>query len=319
MNEQRLIDCVREGRAMHAILITGPEGCGKTDLARRAAAAYCLGTEDTERLMTCPDYTEIGDLAIRVDDVRELIENTAAQSFSHGRRAYLLKNAHLMNASAQNALLKTLEEPPRDTLLILTGTEMGLLPTIRSRCAIFRLGAKPAETVAETLMRDGMAAADARLAASWADGVAGLAKKLGTEAYRTFRAEATAIFDAALFSVLPFQRMEKLLKTAVFPPPQGVDEKKYKPQADNAALLLQVFSDIARDALLKKEGSDANPLAPDAENLSRRMAENFTIPRILGIIETILEAQKCLTFRTSPVMTLDTVLVRLTQTERTTL
>jgi len=66
MNEQRLIDCVREGRSMHAILISGPEGSGKTALARRAAAAYCFGTDAPERLETCPDYYEIGDLPIRI-------------------------------------------------------------------------------------------------------------------------------------------------------------------------------------------------------------------------------------------------------------
>jgi len=318
MNEQRLIDCVREGRSMHAILISGPEGSGKTALARRAAAAYCFGTDAPERLETCPDYYEIGDLPIRVEEIRDLIENTAAQAFSHGRRAYLLKNAHRMTTQAQNALLKTLEEPPQDTLLLLTGTEMGLLPTIRSRCAIFRLGAKPAEAVSRALTAEGMDADTAHLAAAWSDGVVGLAKKLSEEAYRSFRAEAVPIFEAALFDVSPFQRTAKLLGTAVYPPPQGVNEKKYKPDADNATLLLQIFSDIARDALLLKEGG-GRLLSPDAEKLSHRMAENFTTPRILGIIATILEAQKRLAFRASPVMTLDTVLVRLTETERTTL
>lgn len=318
MNEQRLIDCVREGRAMHAILISGPEGSGRVALARRLAAVYCLGVDAPERLETCPDYTELGETGIPVDTIRDLIENTAAQSFSHGRRAYVLKHAHRMNDAAQNALLKTLEEPPEDTILLLTGTEMGLLPTIRSRCAIFRLGAKPVEEIAKNLTADGMDDRTAHLAATWSDGVIGLAERYGTEAYQTFRKEGLEILEAALFGISPFQRTAKLLGTQVFPAPPMPPNKKYKPDADNAALLLRIFSDVVRDALLMKEGGGSFA-APDAENLARRMAENFTIGRILGIIETILEAQKRLVYRTSPVLTLDTVLVRLTETERTSL
>ena len=155
---------------MHALLIAGPEGSGKTALARRAAAAYCFSSpDDTARLLHCPDYRELGDSAIGVAEVRELIENLAAQSFSHGRRACVLKNAHRMTPQAQNALLKTPEAPPADTLLLLTGAEMGLLPTIRSRCAVWRLGAKPLKAVQAALVSEGVAEADAALAAGWAE------------------------------------------------------------------------------------------------------------------------------------------------------
>ena len=56
MNEQALIDAIRGGRLMHALLIAGPEGSGKTALARRAAAAYCFSSpDDTARLLHRPD------------------------------------------------------------------------------------------------------------------------------------------------------------------------------------------------------------------------------------------------------------------------
>ena len=142
MNEERLLRCIRDGRAMHAMLIAGPEGSGRAALARKCAAVYCCGEADPARLQNCPDYIELGDAPIGVNEVRALIESTAAQSFSHGRRAYLLKNAHRMTPQAQNAILKTIEEPPSyGIFMLLTNNVDMLLPTIQSRCV--RLDVKP--------------------------------------------------------------------------------------------------------------------------------------------------------------------------------
>ena len=64
---ERLLNAIKNGRAPHAVLITGPEGSGRRELARRAAAIYCLGEDAPERLRACPNYTEIGDTAVKVD------------------------------------------------------------------------------------------------------------------------------------------------------------------------------------------------------------------------------------------------------------
>lgn len=316
MNEERLLRCIRDGRAMYAMLIAGPEGSGRAALARKCAAVYCCGEADPARLQNCPDYIELGDAPIGVNEVRALIESTAAQSFSHGRRAYLLKNAHRMTPQAQNALLKTLEEPPENTMLLLTGAEMGLLPTIRSRCAIWRLGAEPVERVQTALEQRGIAKENAYFAACWSGGVCGLAEERATEGYRTFRETAAKLLENALFARLPFQETAKRIAEPVFAEADG--QKKRKPDAENAGLLLECWADVLRDALICTEGGAA-PCSPESENLSRRIAENFTTGRILGMIESVLEAQKSLAYyRTSPAMTLDAVLVRLMNKEKDT-
>ena len=159
---------------MHALLIAGPDGSGRAALAREAAAAFLAGVLGPDGLSACPDYRELS-APYGVDDIRTMTEAMAAQSFSHGRRAFVLLDAHLMNANCQNALLKSLEEPPADTLLLLEGHEPGLLPTIRSRCAVVRLGAEPPEAVAQALAAGGVDPARAANAAAWSGGVAGLA------------------------------------------------------------------------------------------------------------------------------------------------
>ena len=130
---ERLLEAIAQGRAPHALLITGPEGSGRRELARRAAALYCFGEDAPQRLVNCPNYTETGTAAVKVDDIRALLSSAAMQGFNGGRRAFVFLNAHNMSAQIQNTLLKTLEEPHADTMLILTGNEFGLLPTIRSR------------------------------------------------------------------------------------------------------------------------------------------------------------------------------------------
>lgn len=57
--EERLLNRIAEGAAPHALLIAGPAGSGKRDLARRAAALYCFGSADTSRLAECPNYDEL--------------------------------------------------------------------------------------------------------------------------------------------------------------------------------------------------------------------------------------------------------------------
>ena len=147
MDRERLLACIREGKTMHALLIAGPAGSGRAALARAAAAAFLADALGPGGLAACPDYQELA-APYAVEQIRALTESLAAQPFGHGRRAYALLDAHGMNASCQNALLKSLEEPPEDTLLVLAGNEPGLLPTVRSRCAIVRLGAQPMETAA---------------------------------------------------------------------------------------------------------------------------------------------------------------------------
>lgn len=125
------------GRPSHAALLTGPVGVGKASAARYLAAQL-LGVA-TEGLQDYPHLRHIapaGKKSIGIEDVRQL-EHFLSLKIPGGRqvaRIAIIEDAHLMTHEAQNALLKTLEEPPADTVLILTAAhEQALLPTIRSR------------------------------------------------------------------------------------------------------------------------------------------------------------------------------------------
>jgi DNA polymerase-3 subunit delta' len=172
------------GRTHHAYLFEGPEGVGKQMAAKALAARLlCLSTEippDADACGACaacrlfasgnhPDFHLIErslhklhpDRTIRaskglflvVDVIRTfLIEPASNKPTVSSRRVFLVNEAERMNEGAQNALLKTLEEPPGQTCLILvTSSAERLLPTIRSRCQRVPFGLLPPEFVAQQL------------------------------------------------------------------------------------------------------------------------------------------------------------------------
>jgi DNA polymerase-3 subunit gamma/tau len=121
---------LEQGTTGHAYLFAGSRGTGKTSLARIFAAE--LGTSDR-------DLHEIDAASNRgVDDVRALREEVHTLPFESSHKVYIIDEVHMLTKEAFNALLKTLEEPPRHVVFILATTEQEKLPdTIISRCQSF--------------------------------------------------------------------------------------------------------------------------------------------------------------------------------------
>jgi DNA polymerase III subunit delta' len=138
------------GRLHHAYLFVGATGVGKKTIGLSLAKAihcsvatgdFCGECVDCARIQdgNHPDVRFIEPLAgkkeISIQQIRELEKELNLRSFSGNKKIVILDPATLMNLPAQNALLKTLEEPPKDSLLVLIAPNLGgLLPTVRSRC-----------------------------------------------------------------------------------------------------------------------------------------------------------------------------------------
>jgi DNA polymerase-3 subunit gamma/tau len=156
---------VASGRIAHAYLLTGPRGTGKTSLGRLIAkAANCASPVQGEPCNECDscraflegramDFIE-QDAASHnsVDDIRQLRENVILNPMSGRYKVYLLDEVHMLSQSAENALLKTLEEPPPHIIFVLATTEPHkVTATIISRCQRFDLRRIPTPAVVERL------------------------------------------------------------------------------------------------------------------------------------------------------------------------
>lgn len=154
---QPLEESLVQKRLPHALLLSGADGIGKERFARAfAARLLCHVPRDGVACGQCkscsllaagthPDLMWLTPLtdektgktakAIRVDQVRELVGFAEKSAQMGGWRVVVVTPAHLLNVQAANALLKTLEEPGRETvLMLLTSQPLSLAPTLRSRC-----------------------------------------------------------------------------------------------------------------------------------------------------------------------------------------
>ncbi len=138
-----LSKAVQNNTLPHALLFSGPFGVGKSLFAKRLAAALLQTTEQRIETETHPDFhilrPESKSGLHSIDTLRQLIDKVQSAPFESSGKVFVIFDAERMQTAPANALLKTLEEPtPDTTLILLTDRVSEILPTIRSRCSIFK-------------------------------------------------------------------------------------------------------------------------------------------------------------------------------------
>ena len=200
-----LQEAVAKNKIGHAYLFRGIDGVGKKRAALTLAAYLnCQTPEEGDACGHCPscrkyissnhpDLIHIAPdgAAIKIGQVRALKHQLAFPPLEAGVRVIILEDIHTMRREAANSLLKTLEEPPPNNILILTADDSGeILPTIISRCQVIPFGPLDHEEMARVLMEENsLEKAQALTLASVAEGSLGRAKLLLEEGMLPFRQE----------------------------------------------------------------------------------------------------------------------------------
>ena len=297
LGEEQLIGRLRartkEGAVPHALLFTGEEGSGKKTLASLYAKLLLCENGGDEPCLTCASCRQVADNAhpdiYRIEPEtgkggavkpisvalirRELIDSIQIKPYKGPYKIYIVDRAEKLTTEAQNALLKTLEEPPSYAVIILLATgEEDLLETVRSRCVTMRIERVDTERIQRYLQEEGMAPDyRARPAARFAQGNVGKAAELA----------ASDTFDNCRDAVLDFfERAEHI----------GYDDIVSRAQelagsAKVRDLQLELIQILLRDILtVKAFGAEGYDLFfADRKEAVGGLAERLSYPAIAQI------------------------------------
>jgi DNA polymerase-3 subunit delta' len=299
------------GKSAHAYLFEGIEGCGKklTALAF-IEAVFCGGTEGCGHCPSCrkissgrhPDLhlVEPDGAYIKIDQIRELQRELAFRPYEATKKACIIDGAEKLNPAAGNALLKTLEEPPGNALLILiTSNPDGVLPTVLSRCQRLIFSAL-SEAAIDTILRErGSAPEAARIIASLAGGSMGKAIEIGEE---------TALVERKGF-------LEKVgaLSLGEITPLFAMAEE-LAGDKENALELLGLLTAFLRDALLLRCG-DGRVVNTDLLPLVEQEAAQFSGVEIMERIGHVSECRRAITGNVNTRLALEVLLMRLAENQ----
>jgi DNA polymerase-3 subunit delta' len=299
-----------------SLIFAGPEGVGKrlTAIAlaqalncerpieaedRRDACGTCASCKRITRGVHADILVlEPGDSgSIKVDQVREAIDRSMYRPFEGRRRVVIVDEADALMPEAQNALLKTLEEPPPASVFVLiTNRPDVLLPTVRSRCQRLRFGPLTPGEVADVLMRDhGLDHADAHAAAAAADGSVGRALAGSAEDANEARDAAAQLLQAAASSADPRRRLDGAKALT-----GGSGDR------DELGRRLLALSSLIRDLGLLLSRADDRALAnADLKPQLQALVRSFDGHRTVRAFETVDRALSALDRNASPKIVAD--------------
>lgn len=271
-----LSSALGSGKAFHALFISSIDADASLSLARRASALCITGRDDENAVKNDPDYHYLAGEETGVNEIRAIIEELSKAAFEGGMRAIVISNAHAMTREAQNALLKTLEDPPKGVIFLLCGNADGMLSTIISRCALIRLGQADRHEIENELSLRGVNAADARLYARISGGSMGRALRLSEESeYREQRERSLNALTALFNGELQSGAAKAIAKGGA---------------AEGLTFMLSLMGDILSANMGGMRAIDNI----DRQDAARQCASRFTTRQILCIIDMITKASESL-------------------------
>ncbi len=293
----------------HAYILDGEKGSGKKAIARTFARALnCEGTGEgpCEKCHSClqalhknhPDIVEVTHEkpdSLTVDDIRkQVVDDVQIRPYSSRYKVYIVPDAEKMTKQAQNALLKTIEEPPDyAVILLLTANLSVLLQTILSRCVVLHTKPIPDEQVRNYLMEhEQMTDYEADLCVAFAQGNIGKALRL---------AQSESLFSIKESAVRLLQNIQNMDMTEIIQAIKGVSEYKF-----DVSDYLDFLAMWYRDVLYFKATSDVNGIIfRDKLREIQQQATQISYEGVEAILEGIQKAKERLAANVNFELTLE--------------
>lgn len=282
---------IEQEKVVHSYLFAGNEGIGKRWVALQFAKAlnclegggkngnacdHCLSCKKIDHRLH-PDVMliEPEGQTLKVDQVREMQRDLAFRPYEGKRRVCILTAADRMAPNMSNTLLKTLEEPPLHTVIILLANNPRLmLPTILSRCQLIRFNPLPSPSVSGWLMKEkGMEEKEAHLLASLSEGSPGKALEIQEEIGQIPRKELLQNWAGLTF--LSIEKMEGWIESL-------------PSQRENLLLILEVVKTLLRDLIVAKiSKEDSMLIHSDLSDEIEAVASQWNLPSLLNRMEIL--------------------------------
>jgi DNA polymerase-3 subunit delta' len=302
-----------------SLIFAGPVGVGKRMAALALAQLVnCLSPVDEDACGGCASCKRIArgvhaDVlviepedsgAIKIDQIRDAVERSAYRPFEGRRRVVIIDDAEQIVPAAQDALLKTLEEPPNGTTFVLvTPAPELLLSTIRSRCQRLRFGRLAPSDVAAVLMRaHEYSETDAHTAAAMSDGSVGQALEGASESFAEARDAALELLEIVAGDPPPARRIAGSVRL----PGAGRGGSKGKSDREALAQSLRSMGTLLRDLGVLSARADERALAnADLHARLERLLRSFDNSRIVNAFAAVDKALNALDRNASPKIVAD--------------
>jgi DNA polymerase-3 subunit delta' len=311
---QALRRAVQRDAVYHAYLVTGPQGVGKMSLALALAAALLCNGEDEVPCNSCRSCRLVANRAhpdlhivqpeeeggrIKIDQVRDLQRQLALTPLESSKRVAILRRFGQATTAAANALLKTLEEPPSYTVLVLLAEDADrLLPTVVSRCRHIALRPLPVGVIRQALIDRWQADPDqADLLARLSSGRIGWA--------------TSALDDESVLEGRSRQLddLEKLIDSSL------VNRFRYAEQlaGDRAAALaaIELWASAWRDIMLLAVDSEAHAANVDRQASFRSIAARVGVEKSSQVLQALRSASSRLKRNANARLTLEVLMLDL--------
>lgn len=297
----QIVNSISGGRFSHAHIITGEDGIGKSLIAKETAIRI-LGKDKEKQYVDIVEFNMVKDKkSIGIEEIKNLIQETTKRPYEGDKKVIILYKADKMTEAAQNAFLKTIEEPPKGIFIILLCEKLeNILDTIKSRCQIYKLNRLNEEEMLKFLNTKFQHLSEDQIKAviAFSDGIPGRAERFIEDA------SLMEIRDTVI-DILKKICEEKLDVTLAY----TEFLLKYKNEWQE---VLTYFLSYIRDTLIYKEtGNRELIINIDKVDQIKELGEMFSFTKLNGIINIIKDTRSKLERNVNTTLVFNSMLVKI--------